>query len=234
LPEIPKAKIVAPSVMEGIDEDEIYELEPDAAAASVRPPGASDVPPLRADTPPGAAARPEVAPESTDFVKAGVGGHKVWAVVGAVLLAGALVAVGVNSRRPATQTTAAVFLTLYNVLLHTGTGVVAVWIASLLSEKRLGRFELAAARMFTAVAALALFVNLRVSLFTASPIEQSIWAAVLGAGAYVGAIAGLFRLWGPALGFVIGSHLGLWLLVQVGMVLSALAAPIGAGVKPPG
>lgn len=228
-PAIHKAKIVAPSVMEGIDEDEIYELEPDAAAASVRPPGVSAPPsPPKAED---AGAKPDTPADSMDFVRPGLGGPKVWGVVGAVLLVGAILAVGVNSTRPAGATTASIFLTLYNALLHTGTGVVAVWAASLLAEKRLGRFELAAARMFTAVAALSLVVNLRVSLFTASPVEQSIWAALLGAAAYVGAVAGLFRIWGQHLGFVVGGHLALWLLVQVGMLLSALAAaaPKAAG-----
>lgn len=212
-------RLDAPPLIEGFEEDADFTHDPEVEAAlKGRPVGASKVRVVVPESPP-EGPRPE-------FVRAGLGGPKVWAIVGAVLLAAALIAVGVTSKQPASKTTASVFLTLYNVLLHTGTGVVAVWIASVLTERRLGRFELAAARMFTAVAALTFFYSLRVSLFSTSKFEQDMWSAFLGAAGYVGAVAGLFRIWGPPLAFVIGSHLALWLLVQVGMLLSALATPL--------
>lgn len=212
-------KLDAPPLIEGFEEDVDFTHDPEVEAAlKGKPVGASKVR-VVGDEGTSQAPRP-------DFVRPGLGGPKVWAIVGAVLLAAALVAVGVTSKQSASKTTASVFLTLYNVLLHTGTGVVAVWIASVLTERRLGRFELAAARMFTAVAALTFFYSLRVSLFSTSKFEQDMWSAFLGAAGYVGAVAGLFRIWGPSLAFVIGSHLALWLLVQVGMLLSALAAPL--------
>lgn len=216
-PPQPSGKLDAPPLTEGFEEDADFTKDPEVEAALK---GA----PVR--DPRVAARDGEPAPEPTAaFVKPGLGGPKVWASVGAVLLVAALIAVGVNSTQGAAKTTALVFLSLYNVLLHTGTGVVAVWVAAILTEKPLGRFELAAARMFTAVAALTLFYSLRVSLFSTAKFEQDLWSALLGAAGYVGAVAGLFRLWGAPLAFVIGSHLGLWLLVQVGMLLSALAAP---------
>lgn len=217
---VPKAQLAKPSVLEGFEEDADFSKDPEVEAAlKGKPLGPKAIPDAPPDT------RPV-------FVRPGFGNQRVWATVGAVLLVASLIAVAVTTGQGTLRTVAAVLLMLYKVLVHTATGVIAVWLAAILSEERLGRVELAAARMFAAVSAMALFFSVRISIFGNAPFERNIWSVVFGAAAYLALVAGLFRLWGHKLVYVIGAHLGLWLLVQVGMLLSAYVSAVPAAPAP--
>ncbi len=217
----PRVKLDKPALLEGFEDDADFTKDPEVEA-------------VLKGKPVGAAA-PAVTPEDPGsiFVIPGLGDERVWGLVGAALLLATLIAVGINTGAGTTRTVASVALMLYKVLIHTGTGVVAVWIAAVLSEKRFGRLELGAARMFAAVAAMALFFSVRIAFFGTSDFERNLWSTLFGAAAYLGLVAGLFRIWGRPLMYVVGSHLGLWLLVQVGLLLaayvSAVPAPPAAG-----
>lgn len=214
-----KANIDKPSVLEGFEDDADFSKDPEVEAA------------LKAKPMAGGAARPapaDPAASGPPFIRPGFGDERVWGGIGLALMITTLIAVAVTSRMPMVPTIAAVVLMLYKVVVHTATGVAAVWIAALLSEQRLGKVELAAARMFAAVSAVALFFSVRISIFGDSPVERNIWSAVFGALAYLGLVAGLFRIWGHKLIFVIGSHLGLWLLMQVGLMLHGYLSSVHA------
>ncbi len=211
-----------PSVLEGFDEDADFSKDPEVDAAITGKPVGARL----------AAAEPTDSRSS--FVKPGFGDERIWGGVGLVFLITTLIAVAVTSNLDMVPRIASVILMLYKVLVHAATGVIAVWIAALLSEQRLGRVELAAARMFVAVSAMALFFSIRISIFGNSPTERNVWSAVFGGLAYLGLVGGLFRIWSQKLIFVTGSHLGLWLLIQVGLMLqgylSAVRAAAAAGV----
>ncbi len=212
----PRAKLDKPALLEDFEEDADFTKDPEVEAV------------LKGK--PVAVASPAAAPEDLEsiFVKPGLGDERVWGLVGAALLLATLIAVGINTGAGTTRTVASVALMLYKVLIHTGTGVVAVWIAAVLCEKRFGRLELGAARMFAAVAAMALFFSVRIAIFGSSAFERNLWSALFGAAAYLGLVAGLFRIWGRPLMYVVGSHLGLWLLVQVGLLLAAYVSSVPA------
>lgn len=202
-----RPKIEAPGVLEGFEEDADFERDPELERAVTGKAAASTV-------------FPDEAAELPDFVRPGAGGPKVWAIVGGVLLLAAMIATAVTTQAKVLGPV----LTLYNTLLHTGTGVVAVFLAGHLTEHRVGRVELAAARMFAAVAAFSLIFHLRILLIGNTKIEETI----LGVVAYLVIVVGTFRIWRERLFFVVGSHFILWMLVQVGMALSAAVARANA------
>ncbi|HLO39449.1 MAG TPA: hypothetical protein VK176_00385 [Phycisphaerales bacterium] len=157
------------------------------------------------------------ADESTGpFVTPGLGNAKVWSVVAGVLLVSAVIAAGMTT----TNRFASAFLTLYSGILHTGTGLIAVYFSARIDGRKLGDLELAAARMATAVSAFLLLFNLNINLAGTTKWEELILATL----AYCGAVAGLFRLWGRPLGLVLTSHFALWIVFQIGMQLSAWAS----------
>jgi hypothetical protein len=163
-----------------------------------------------------------------------IGGEAMhWAIAGGILLLAALVAAGVNAPD---KTFLRIALALYMTLLHAGTGVVAVFVAALLLRSRVGSPELAAARMFTAVAAFMLVWNLKINIFGEGWGHLVIEELVLATLAYVAIVAVTFRLfkWLP-LAYVIGTHFVLWLVVQVGMELSSAVgrAPARPEARPP-
>lgn len=149
------------------------------------------------------------------FIKPGFGAPQAWWIVGAVLLVGAVIAAAVNNTP---HPVVAPLLVLYSAFLHTGTGLVALAVASVLVHRRLGPLTLPGARMFVAVTAFLLVLNLRITLLGAPELLWEEWT--LSSLAYVAAVAGLFRLWGRALGYVVCSHFLLWVIVQIGMELS--------------
>ncbi len=209
----PAANLNKPPLLDDFEEDADFSKDPEVEAALKAKP-----------VTPGKPTEPE--PPGGYFVRPGLGDEKIWGLVGAALLVATLIAVAITADRGTVYTLGVVALRLYQVLVHTATGVIAVWIAATLCEQRLGKMELAAGRMFAAVAALALFFSLRISIFSESPFEQHTWSAIFGAAAYLGLVAGLFRIWGQRLLFVIGSHLGLWLLVQVGLLLAGYVSSV--------
>lgn len=210
-----KGKIDAPKLLDGFEEDADFDKDPELerviTGRDKRPKALEPVP---------------VAME--DFVKPGLGGAKVWMVVGTVCLVVALVATGVNAENSAFVR---VMLMLYNVLLHTGTGVVALFIAATLLKKRLGSFELAASRMFSAVALFGMMFAFQFSPFGNQGVNSTI-VLFLAASAYGLLVATLFGLWKKEpLGYVVGSHFGLWLIVAVGSLMTQFVASHPAAKK---
>ena len=208
-----KAKLNVAGLLEGFEEDADFDKDPELEAKITGKPRPS----------PGAAAP---GPPPPEFVQPGFGQPKHWAIVGAVLTVGAVAFAGVNAPN---HTFPRILLTLYSTFINTGTGLVALYGAARLLESRFGNLELAAARMFTAVSVFMLLMNLKLTPFGANlnGLNRALTMLVAMAG-YVLAVATTFRLWDrQKLGFVVGFHALLWMLVQVGIELASVvgAAP---------
>lgn len=203
-----KGKIEAPKLLEDFPEDADFDKDPEMDRVITGKSGRSAEAPAPTD------AREE-------FVKPGLGNAKAWAIVGTVLMVGALVATGASGPEPRF---ARIMLTLYNTLLHTGTGVVAVFAAAALLRQRFGNLELGAARMYAAVAAFSLLFSLRLTLFDVRWLDNTI-DLLIASAVYVLLVCSTFGLWKRTpLVYVVGSHFFLWMIVQVGMMLSAYVA----------
>lgn len=163
------------------------------------------------------------APDADAFVKPGLGPAKAWGIAGAVILLAAVVVAAINAgERPVV----AALIVVYSGLVHTGTGVVAVWAASMIHKQRLGSVEVAAARMLTAVAAFELVYSLNIVIAGTGKWEEFI----LGSVVYILTVLGLFRYWDNRLWAITGFHTLIWLIFQAGMELHAAMA---RGVIPP-
>lgn len=205
-PQAPKHAPFKEGLLDDFDEDADLVSDPEVEAAVKGKPKT-------------ARARPEDEQPKVrlDFVLPMAGGWRLPAVLGTVALVAALVFNGLNTTyRPVAL---AVAKTLYETLMHTGTGVAAVLVASLLTERRFSRFEQAAGRMFLAVAAFALVVNLNV------PIPGRIDEFVLATVAYAGVVWSLFRLPPRETLILMACHFGLWLAVAAGGLLSGALKP---------
>jgi hypothetical protein len=207
----PRAKIEAPGLLSDFDEDADFDRDPELDRVIAGP----------------AASRVESQPADTreEFIRPGFGDARMWTIAGVVLLVAAMIATAINAPN---RSVARVLLTLYSVLLHTGTGVVALFLTALGTDRRLGNFELAASRMFVAVAAFALILNLHLNLFGEGYERWKVEELVLAAMAYVLIVSTAFGLWNARLlAYVVGSHFVLWLTVYVGMQLAAHIAAAG-------
>jgi hypothetical protein len=209
-----KARIEKPGLIEGFEEDADFTKDPELDRVVLGEPSRPAV----------ITAAPAALKD--EFVKpAWPWEDKFWAAVGALLLIAAMIASGINVLHAAEKAVTApqrilnVLLTLYNTLLHTGTGLAAVFATAMLLGQRVGRIETAAARMFAAVAAFEFLYNLKFTITTGKTEE-----AVLAAAAYLAVVATSFRLFkrDPFL-YLIGLHFAIWLVVQVGMLLAAAA-----------
>lgn len=153
------------------------------------------------------------------IVRPGFPGANPLIVGGAVLTLAAVGLAGYYSPKyPIAQALSA----LYDIAVHTGTGVVAVLIASMFTERRFNDPKLGAGRMYFMVAAL---YTVR---FTPIPIPTTIDQWILGFIAYALLLLGLFRLPQRDLGIIGLTHFGLWLIVKLGASLEAFIA--GAAV----
>lgn len=210
-----KAKIDAEPLLEGFEEDADFTHDPEVerAVAGSRPPPAVPV---------------RVTAELPEFVKGGLGDARIWGIVGGVLAGAALVATAITTQ---SRSVAATLLALYSIALHAGTGVVAVYIGAMLSERRVTRVELTAARMLTAVAAFSLVFHLSIRPFGDSFNTGKTEEVILGAAAYLAVVAGTFRLARRPLLYVVGAHFALWLIVRLGQ---ELAAYVGSATSVPG
>ncbi len=205
-------KLAAKGVLEGFDEDADFDKDPEVEKALGK--SSKGSPAAEAPTP-------------DAFVQPGLGNAQVWGLVGGFLLIGAVVAAAMNTQG---NRFATCLLVLYTGIVHTGTGLVAVYLTSRLLSKPVGQLELAGGRMLTAVGAFLLIFNLNINLIGTTKWEE----LVLAAAAYAGIIAGLFRLWGQRLGMLVLSHVLLWMVFALGMELTSwanMAAPV-AGAKP--
>lgn len=157
-----------------------------------------------------------------DFVVPGHGTPKQVAIVGLAIAVGAAIAAGVNApRSTAGVIAAASFLTLYQSVLHTGTGLLGLWGASKIGQERFGRLDLAAARMFTSFAVFLLISKLRL------PMEPT-WAWVnatlmffAGLGAYWLALFALFRKSRRETSVILMCHFAAWGFVEIGVLVAA-------------
>ncbi|MBX3403529.1 MAG: zinc ribbon domain-containing protein [Phycisphaeraceae bacterium] len=171
------------------------------------------------------AEKPKAAPRGGEFVVPGRGGPQVLATAGVFLALGALIFSGVNTEAAGVWVTVGtIALMLYNIALHTCTGVAAVAVAAKLSEQAFGRFELAAARMFLAVALFHLVVSLRI------PVHAGVAMAIkwgVAMGVYYLAVMLLFKKDRAGAALIALAHFVLWVLLQLGAELSAWVAAAG-------
>lgn len=207
----PAAKIDAPGLLNDFDEDADFSDPGPAKPAARGTPGPAD---------PGAAWPPIVTDASVIPL---VGNPKVLGIAGGLLLLGAVIVTGITT----TSGRALIppLITLYEGIVHTGTGVVAVLVASRFAERRVNRVELIAARMLVIVSAFLIVSNLNI------PIPGRIDEFLLGAGAYYLALMLLFRLPRFETGLIGGIHFCLWVLMKIGAFMYEVnrAAPAAQG-----
>lgn len=196
-----KARIDAPKLLDEIDDDADLTHDPEVEAV-LRPSMAARL---------GKALSLEPEPGDTRpvFVKKGLGTAKVWGIAGGVLAVGAIIAAVVTAN--SAHVWHGVF-TLYSVVLHTGTGVLAVTAAAALHGERLAYLPLMAARVLTAVAAALLAFNLRLDFIAGTTFDQ----AILAVAAYLIVVMATFRLWGTKLAAILACHFLLWMAFVVG------------------
>lgn len=162
-----------------------------------------------------------------EFVTPGRGTPQVLATCGVFMTFAALIIAGIASRQWGVWVVlGGIALTLYSILLHTCTGVVAVIAAARLTEEKFTRLELAAARMFLAVSLFYSAARLQLPL-PAFLSGLLVWAAALGI--YFLAVWFLFKKdrYGTAL--IALAHFVMWMLLEVG---TSLAAWVAAGKTP--
>lgn len=213
-----KPRIDKPPLTADFPEDADFDHDPELQRVLH---GVKSAPPKRARRSITQPAEGQDAPPPTDFIQPTFGQPVHWAAVGGALLLVALIATAVNAP---SRSVWRVLLMLYQALLHTGTGVVAVYIAAALLRQYVGRPDLAAARMFAAVAAFSCVFALNLRLTGVQGLDLSIKLAIALA-CYVLLIAATFNLWRRIpLAYVVGTHLCLWLLVYVANQLSAAVA----------
>ncbi|MBX3316899.1 MAG: hypothetical protein KF902_08575 [Phycisphaeraceae bacterium] len=166
----------------------------------------------------GTNAAPSASVETTQIppiVRPGFPGPNTLIISAAVLTLGA---VGMAGYFAPSHAIARGLATLYDIAVHTGTGIVAVMMAAVFTERRFSEAKLAAARMFFAVSLMHAVVSSNI------PIPTKIDEWVLGLSAYALALWGLFRLPRHELTVIGVTHAGLWLIVKFGAELNAFIA----------
>lgn len=144
------------------------------------------------------------------LIRPGFPGANTLIIAGAVLTLAAASFTGYHAHNHAI---ARVLSTLYDIAIHSGTGVVALMIASMFTERKFNDVKAGAARMFFLVALLHAIVSTNV------PIPTKIDEWILGLFAYVLALWGLFRLPRHDLSVIGITHAGLYLIVKLGPTL---------------
>jgi hypothetical protein len=194
-----------PGLLEGFEEDADFDKDPELERVITG----------KGRDPVGIPAPKEDSPE---FGQPLFGQAVHWALAGAVMLLAAMVVTGINYD---TKRFLRIALTLYTAFLHTGTGVVAAYVAAILTNTRIKNLELTAARMFAAVAAFLLIFRLNINFFGPDYANWRIEELVLATLAYLGIVAASFKLLQRnPLVFLVGAHFILWMVVQVGMELA--------------
>lgn len=203
VPGEPRPKIDKPGLLDDFDEDADFTLDPEVDKALGKPTLAQ----ARAKEAEAAAADP-----ARWLIQPGFPQFRSAAIIAAVLGITATVLSGVQAQY--TGIWEAVYA-LYQILLHTGTGLLACLIAARLSERGFNQPELAAARIAIAVST---FYLLRTARF---PIPGPIEEILLAAAGYLGALFLVFRLPRFETGILAGAHGGIWLLTQIGGEIAA-------------
>ncbi len=161
---------------------------------------------------------PEAEPHSLqDFVKPG-GAPASLAIAGVIVLIAAAVAAGANApKRELGVQAAMALLVLYRAVVHTGTGLAAVWCAARYVEERVGRIDLALARMFLAVAVFWLVSSLHLPIEN-DWLERALrWPLALGC--YWLTMFILFRRSRAETLVLALLHVGGWMFVEMGVQL---------------
>jgi len=178
-----KAVIHADKLLDAFDDDTDFS---DDANPSTR----LEVPPSESEF---VAAPPGVRPEP--FVLSGRGEAVIIAAVGAGVTVAAMVAAAVVASQGKHAWFPAAIATLFNIGLHTLTGLVALGVGAHLAGRPLGSVALGLSRMLLAVAAFALLISVNI------PIPGRFDEALLGLGAYAGVLMITGRRspkeWGP-------------------------------------
>jgi hypothetical protein len=158
-----------------------------------------------------------------EFVTPGRGSAQVLAACGVFIALSALIIAGINAREWGTWIVlGTVALTLYSIILHTCTGVVAVIIAAKLCEEKLGNLEIAAARMFVAVGLFYATSRLHLPITWAFLAGLLVWAAALGI--YYLVLWFLFKKDRFGTGLIALSHFAIWMLLEAGTALASWVA----------
>lgn len=210
-----KAKLNLAGLLENFEEDADFDKDPELEAKITGKPRQSmDIPP-----PVPAVLRPEM-------IQPGKIQPKHWGIAGLVLLIGAAIAAGVYAPNHAV---ARVLLAMYSTFLHTGTGLVALYMAARLLEYRFGNLELGATRMFTAVGVFTLLMSLHLTPFGEYNALNRALTVIVAMAGYTLTVASTFKLWDKQkLGFVVGFHALLWMVVEVGMTLATTIGDVAA------
>jgi len=108
--------------------------------------------------------------------------------------------------------------TAYSTLLHTLTGVLAVFIGAYVVQRPLGNIALAAARIGLAVCVFQLILHLNI------PPSGRFDETLLAVAGYCGVLWGLFRFKRDELMVVVCSHASLWMIFWLSSVLYAWSA----------
>jgi hypothetical protein len=161
--------------------------------------------------------KPAVPEHEKVFSAEGRGNLNVLLGVGAALTVGAMVVAGLKSPPGFFTVAASVVLSLYETVLHTGTGLVAVLIAARLADLRPGRLDLAVARIFVAFAS---FQLLHQVTFGEYQILVTILMYAAALAAYWGLVMLLFRKPRMVAVTVMVAHFLLWIAVTMGIELA--------------
>lgn len=168
----------------------------------------------------------EAEPDPTVLSEAGGPGPKTLMVIGTVLAIAAMVLTGMTAAKPSSASfwyiAGQIFVTAFTILLHTGTGVVAVLLAAKLLEQKIGRLDYAAGRMFVAVAAAWLGFSVEVPV----PFLGWVLKAFLAILAYAGCVLILFKADRRDVFTIGGLHMALIMFLQIGITISAEVAKI--------
>lgn len=215
----PNASLNAPGLLSDFDEDADFSENPRPSAIPAKRPATLD------DDDPTIAWPPIVTDASIVPV---LGNAKTLGIIGGVLLVLAVVvtSIATKSSRPLIPP----LITLYEGIVHTGTGVVAVLVAARFAERRVNRVDLIAARMLVLVSIFLAIKNTNI------PIPGRIEEPLVAAAVYYGVLLVLFRLPRFETGLIGGTHFCLWVLSMLGQIMYEVnaAAPQVVPVAPTG
>lgn len=171
------------------------------------------------------------ADERPEFIKPG-GRAAVFAIAGVCVTLAACAAAVANMPRPGGFGVGAawVLLIIYRAVLHTGTGLAALWCASKFVGERFTRLDLAAARIFLALSVFLLVASVRIPLepeWLGGVIKWPI--AIVG---YWLAVFALFRRSRQETFIIALFHIGAMMFVELGVQMASwLDAAVQGGAK---
>jgi hypothetical protein len=161
---------------------------------------------------------PPVLPEFVGSAGMGWGGRPgLLAAIGAGVTLAAMIAAGANASRTGSPGVAfaLVLLVVYQTVVHTGTGLVGLWLAARFVEHRLSRIDLCVARIALAWSVFQLVKALRV------PIENSFAEAAIrfpiAIGCYWLMLFVLFRRSRQETSLILLFHFGAIMFVELGL-----------------